>query len=112
MDMKRMCGLTILLLLILLLLILQLITFPTTANAFDNISNGAVTSSAEISGISCIPSPRRFLAWVRRGGAGATVLNMGGTDADFIGFKLVGAFKASGYDSGFARDPETSDLRC
>jgi hypothetical protein len=30
-------------------------------------------------------------------GAGATVLNMGGTDADFTGFKLVGDFKASGY---------------
>ena len=30
-------------------------------------------------------------------GAGATVLNMGGTDTDFTGFKIVGDFDASGY---------------
>lgn len=30
-------------------------------------------------------------------GAGATVLNIAGTDTDFTGFKLVGDFKASGY---------------
>ncbi len=94
--MKRMYSRVVLLLLILLLSMLQLVSFSTPASAFDEIERRRDQFGKDF-GYYVYPIASTIPGLGTAQGAGATVLNMGGTDADFTGFKLVGDFKASGY---------------
>ena len=78
------------------LMILLLISFSATAGAFEDIERRRDQFGKDF-GYYVYPLASTIPGLGTAEGAGATVLNMGGTDADFTGFKLVGDFKASGY---------------
>src|SRR5512140_2009335 len=78
------------------LLILLLISFSATAGAMEDIERRRDQFGRDF-GYYVYPLASTIPGLGTAEGAGATVLNMGGSDADFTGFKLVGDFHASGY---------------
>ena len=78
------------------LVILLVISFATTAGAFEDIERRRDQFGKDF-GYYVYPLASTIPGLGTAEGAGATVLNIGGTDTDFTGFKLVGDFKASGY---------------
>ena len=78
------------------LMFLLLILLSTPVSAFDDIERRRDQFGKDF-GYFVYPIASTIPGLGTAQGAGATVLNIGKTDADFTGFKLVGDFKASGY---------------
>ena len=78
------------------LMFFLLILFSTTAGAFEDIERRRDQFGKDF-GYYVYPLASTIPGLGTAEGAGATVLNIGETDADFTGFKLIGDFKASGY---------------
>ena len=89
MDMKRFLT-------ILLLSVFQLISYSASANAFEDIERRRDQFETDFAYF-LYPIASKIPGLGTAQGGGATVVNIGGTNADFTGFKLVGDFEASGY---------------
>lgn len=81
---------------ILVLVVLQLISFSASADAYEDIERRRDQFGKDF-GYYLYPIASKIPGLGTAQGGGATVLNIGETDADFTGFKLVGDFSVSGY---------------